>query len=168
MHRNIGALMRARIRPSIAVGATVAAAALTVSPADAFGATHLATAAQTTPASTAPGTKPAAKRAAHRAHRARSAHRHHARRAHHFDVPTAMVRPLRALRGCESGGNYRANTGNGFYGAYQFDYGTWRGLGYAGVASDAPPWKQDEAVVRLHAQRGWEPWPACSRALGLA
>jgi hypothetical protein len=167
VHRITGALLRARLRPSVAIGATVAAAALTVSPADAFGATHLADAAQTTPTTTAPTTttasKPAAKPAARNVH-----HRRHARGAHHFVVPASMVRPLRALRGCESGGNYRADTGNGFYGAYQFDYGTWRGLGYAGVASDAPPWKQDQAVVRLHAQRGWEPWPACSRYLGLA
>ena len=162
MHRNIGAHLRAHIRPSLAVGAVLSAAALTVAPADAFGATHLATAASTTPTTTQPAAKPTAHKARHKARRK------HARRAHHFEVPATMVRPMRALRGCESGGNYSANTGNGFYGAYQFDYGTWRGLGYAGVASDAPAWKQDEAVVRLHAQRGWEPWPACSRYLGLS
>ncbi|HVU74049.1 MAG TPA: transglycosylase family protein [Mycobacteriales bacterium] len=164
MHRNTGAPLRARIRPSLAAAAALSAAALTVSPADAFGATH--TAATTNAASTtaaAPAAKPAAKPATR--HKAK---RRHARKAHHFVVPASMVKPMRALRGCESGGNYRTNTGNGFYGAYQFDYGTWRGLGYAGVASDAPAWKQDQAVVRLHAQRGWQPWPACSRYLGLS
>ncbi len=71
------------------------------------------------------------------------------------------------LRGCESGGNYRAATGNGFYGAYQFDLGTWRSLGYGGRPSDASPATQDAAARQLQAARGWSPWPACSRRLGL-
>jgi hypothetical protein len=71
------------------------------------------------------------------------------------------------LRQCESGGNYAINTGNGFYGAYQFDPGTWHGLGYSGLPSSAPPALQDEAAHRLYNDRGWSPWPACSRKLGL-
>jgi hypothetical protein len=71
------------------------------------------------------------------------------------------------LRACESSGNYTTNTGNGFYGAYQFDVQTWRGLGYSGVASQAPPAVQDQAAQRLYQSRGWEPWPACSAKLGL-
>jgi hypothetical protein len=71
------------------------------------------------------------------------------------------------LRQCESGGNYGINTGNGFYGAYQFDRGTWNGLGYGGRAHEASPAIQDAAARRLQAQRGWGPWPACSRMLGL-
>ena len=71
------------------------------------------------------------------------------------------------LRACESGGNYAINTGNGFYGAYQFDRGTWQGLGYSGLPSSASPATQDTAAARLQAARGWQPWPACSRRLGL-
>ena len=71
------------------------------------------------------------------------------------------------LRGCESGGNYAINTGNGFYGAYQFDRRTWQGLGYSGTANQHPATVQDEAAQRLQASRGWQPWPACSRKLGL-
>jgi len=71
------------------------------------------------------------------------------------------------LRMCESGGNYQANTGNGFYGAYQFDLGTWQGLGYSGRPSDAAPSTQDAAARQLESERGWSPWPACSRKLGL-
>jgi hypothetical protein len=71
------------------------------------------------------------------------------------------------LRDCESGDNYQTNTGNGFYGAYQFAGATWSGLGLPGIASDAPYWVQDEAAQRLQAQYGWTPWPACSAALGL-
>jgi len=71
------------------------------------------------------------------------------------------------LRQCESGGNYSINTGNGFYGAYQFDKRTWQGLGYSGLPSEAPPAVQDEAAYRLYNSRGWSPWPACSKKLGL-
>lgn len=68
---------------------------------------------------------------------------------------------------CESTNRYTVNTGNGYYGAYQFDLPTWRGLGYTGLPSDAPPAVQDEAALKLYEQRGWQPWPACSRKLGL-
>jgi Transglycosylase-like domain len=72
-----------------------------------------------------------------------------------------------ALRKCESGGNYKIATGNGYYGAYQFDPRTWRSLGYTGLPSDAPPEVQDEAARKLLAKAGWGQWPACSRKLGL-
>jgi uncharacterized protein YabE (DUF348 family) len=55
---------------------------------------------------------------------------------------------LTALRGCESGGNYQDNTGNGYYGAYQFSLGTWERLGLSGLPSAAPPSAQDQAIVR--------------------
>jgi hypothetical protein len=71
------------------------------------------------------------------------------------------------LRMCESGGNYSINTGNGFYGAYQFDAGTWHGLGYSGLPSDAPPALQDQAAYKLYDSRGWSPWPSCSVSQGL-
>ena len=71
------------------------------------------------------------------------------------------------LRMCESSGRYTVNTGNGYYGAYQFDLPTWHGLGYPGLPSDAPPPMQDEAAQKLYQQRGWQPWPACSVKLGL-
>jgi hypothetical protein len=72
-----------------------------------------------------------------------------------------------ALRNCESGGNYAENTGNGFYGAYQFELGTWHGLGYSGYPNDAPPAVQDAAAAALQARSGWGQWPECSRKLGL-
>ncbi len=72
-----------------------------------------------------------------------------------------------ALRKCESNGNYAINTGNGFYGAYQFAAGTWRKLGFSGLPHEAAPAVQDEAARKLQASSGWGPWPACSRKLGL-
>lgn len=72
-----------------------------------------------------------------------------------------------ALRECESGNNYGADTGNGYYGAYQFSLETWQGIGYRGLPSEASPRVQDQAAQRLYAMRGWEPWPVCSVVLGL-
>ena len=71
------------------------------------------------------------------------------------------------LRQCESGGNYRANTGNGYYGAYQFSASTWRGVGFSGMPHQASPATQDQAAAKLQARSGWGQWPACSRKLGL-
>jgi hypothetical protein len=71
------------------------------------------------------------------------------------------------LRECESGDNYTIDTGNGYYGAYQFSASTWAALGYPGLPNQAPPAVQDQAAERLQAMRGWEPWPGCSAKLGL-
>jgi hypothetical protein len=70
------------------------------------------------------------------------------------------------LRNCEAGGRYDRNSGNGYYGAYQFSAGTWRSLGYKGLPHQAPPEVQDEAARRLQARSGWGQWPACSRRIG--
>ncbi|MBW3569264.1 transglycosylase family protein [Candidatus Parcubacteria bacterium] len=76
---------------------------------------------------------------------------------------------LASLRSCE--GSYTSNTGNGYYGAYQFAAGTWRTNAPAGyrdiLPSDAPPAVQDQAAATLYQRSGWTPWPACSRNLGL-
>jgi flagellar biosynthesis GTPase FlhF len=74
---------------------------------------------------------------------------------------------LARLRQCESGGDYSDNTGNGYYGAYQFSQSAWQGLGYSGLPSDASPAQQDQAAQQLHAESGWSPWPSCSAQLGL-
>lgn len=71
------------------------------------------------------------------------------------------------LRLCEAGGSYQRNSGNGYYGAYQFNIGTWAGYGGYTVPSDAPPNVQDQKAYETYQNRGWAPWPACSRKLGL-
>lgn len=72
-----------------------------------------------------------------------------------------------ALRQCESGGNY-ANKNNPLYrGAYQFSYETWANNGGYRDPADAPPALQDAAALALYKRRGWQPWPACSKSLGL-
>ena len=71
------------------------------------------------------------------------------------------------LRKCESGGRYDLNSGNGYYGAYQFSAKTWTKLGYPGLPNEAQPEVQDEAARKLQAKLGWGQWPACSRRAGL-
>lgn len=71
------------------------------------------------------------------------------------------------LRECESSNNYATNTGNGYYGAYQFSIQTWDALGFSGLPSQASPQTQDTAAVRLQAEAGWGQWPVCSVTLGL-
>lgn len=76
---------------------------------------------------------------------------------------------LARLRSCE--GAYTSNTGNGYYGAYQFNLGTWRSNAPAAykdvLPSSAPPGVQDEAAANLYKARGWQPWPGCTKKLGL-
>ena len=74
-----------------------------------------------------------------------------------------LAKQMYRLRVCESSDRYHINTGNGYYGAYQFDYRTWRGLGYKGRPDQAKPRFQDAATIKLHNHRGWQPWPSCSR-----
>lgn len=77
----------------------------------------------------------------------------------------SFAEALARLRSCE--GSYTSNTGNGYYGAYQYDAQTWGGYkGYA-VASDAPPAVQDEKAWETYQRRGWQPWPSCSISQGL-
>ena len=72
---------------------------------------------------------------------------------------------LSRLRSCE--GSYTSNTGNGYYGAYQFDKRTWGKYGGYEVASDAPPSVQDEKAWQTYKARGWQPWPNCKIKMGL-
>ena len=72
---------------------------------------------------------------------------------------------LAALRSCE--GSYSSATGNGYYGAYQFDIGTWGGYGGYPNAAAAPPIVQDQKAWETYQARGWSPWPSCSVGLGL-
>ena len=70
---------------------------------------------------------------------------------------------LQAIAACESGGNYSTNTGNGFYGAYQFTQETWQSVGGTGNPATASPAEQDKRAAMLYAQQGSSPWPVCGR-----
>jgi uncharacterized protein YabE (DUF348 family) len=79
---------------------------------------------------------------------------------------------LSKLRQCESGGNYADNTGNGYYGAYQFGTGTWNSLGTGYARADlAPPGVQDQAIVKNTNRSGAGlagQNPGCYRSTGIS
>ena len=77
------------------------------------------------------------------------------------------------LARCETGGNWAANTGNGYGGGVQFAHGpgwsTWRAFG--GTEFTADPWdatREQQIVVaeRVLARSGWQAWPGCARKFG--
>jgi hypothetical protein len=76
----------------------------------------------------------------------------------------SMKTDLHKLRVCESGDNWAADTGNGYFGAYQFAKRTWHSLGYSGRPDHASHSKQTDAAKQLHSEQGWNAWPSCSQA----
>ena len=64
---------------------------------------------------------------------------------------------------CESGGNWQANTGNGYYGGLQFSAATWHSVGGTGVASDFSREEQIKRAIILQQRSGWGQW-SCAGA----
>ncbi len=67
-----------------------------------------------------------------------------------------------ALAQCESGGNWAANTGNGYYGGLQFSLSTW--LAYGGGEFSYWPYlasREQQIIIgeRVLAGQGWGAWP---------
>lgn len=78
------------------------------------------------------------------------------------------------LADCETGGDWTANTGNGYAGGLQFahgpDWSTW--LAYGGTEFASHPWEatreqQIEIGERILASAGPRAWPGCARKIGL-
>ncbi|MFF0264599.1 ubiquitin-like domain-containing protein [Kribbella sp. NPDC004536] len=71
------------------------------------------------------------------------------------------------IAACESGGNWAANTGNGYYGGLQFDHGTWAAYGgtaYANNANGASKAQQIAIAEKVKADRGgYGAWPVCGK-----
>lgn len=71
-----------------------------------------------------------------------------------------------ALAQCESGGDPTTNTGNGYYGAFQFALSTWHSIGRSGYPHHHTYGEQKAAAIDLQARSGWGQWSACSAKLG--
>ncbi|CAM2839268.1 resuscitation-promoting factor [Actinomyces slackii] len=71
------------------------------------------------------------------------------------------------LAQCESGGDPTANTGNGYYGLYQFSLQTWQSVGGSGLPSEASAEEQTMRAQALQQSAGWGQWPHCAAKLGL-
>jgi Transglycosylase-like domain len=70
---------------------------------------------------------------------------------------------LEAIAACESGGDPTTDTGNGFYGKYQFTLETWSAVGGTGNPAQASEAEQDRRAAMLYEQAGASPWPVCGR-----
>jgi hypothetical protein len=70
---------------------------------------------------------------------------------------------LEAIAACESGGDPTTDTGNGFYGKYQFTLETWAAVGGSGNPAHASEAEQDRRAAILYDQAGPSPWPVCGR-----
>lgn len=68
---------------------------------------------------------------------------------------------------CESSDDPTANTGNGYYGLYQFDLPSWRAAGGKGYPYNATRAEQTKRGKIWKEKTGWYSWPACARKLGL-
>lgn len=93
-------------------------------------------------------------------------------------VPLVLGAPVQAasnrqwdrLAQCESGSNWRANTGNGYYGGLQFSRRTWTAFGggaYARTAHKATRLQQITIAEKVLHSQGWKAWPSCSRRVGV-
>jgi cell wall-associated NlpC family hydrolase len=68
-----------------------------------------------------------------------------------------------AVAACESGGNWAANTGNGFYGGLQYTLSTWHANGGVGNPANATREQQITVAQRVLATQGIGAWPVCGR-----
>lgn len=75
---------------------------------------------------------------------------------------------LHRLAFCETGGTMdpATNTGNGYFGAFQFSPTTWASVGGAGMPHDHSYETQRDFARRLILTVGWSQFPECSYRIG--
>ncbi|MGW3789130.1 transglycosylase family protein [Micromonospora chokoriensis] len=74
-----------------------------------------------------------------------------------------------AIAKCESGGNWKINTGNGYFGGLQFSQSTWAGYGgkkYAARADLASRGEQIAIAEKVLDGQGIGAWPTCGKKGG--
>jgi hypothetical protein len=81
-------------------------------------------------------------------------------------VPLAApAEPWDTLVRCETGGDWHADTGNGYHGGLQLSPATWVAHGggqFAPQADDATREQQILIGDRVRAEQGWEAWSSCA------
>ncbi|WP_327682063.1 transglycosylase family protein [Kitasatospora sp. NBC_00458] len=74
------------------------------------------------------------------------------------------------LAACESGGDWQADTGNGYFGGLQIRPPTWEeagGLRFADRPDRATRRQQTTVGEEILRRQGWEAWPGCAREIGM-
>ena len=74
---------------------------------------------------------------------------------------------LTYLGNCEAGMNPTRNSGNGYFGAFQFSYGTWKSLNTGYERADLAPLEVQKAAVQQLLSRSsiYHQFPACARKM---
>jgi hypothetical protein len=74
---------------------------------------------------------------------------------------------ITSLGTCEAGMNPAKNTGNGYYGAFQFSHGTWQSLNTGYERADLAPIEVQKAAVKQLLQRSsiYNQFPACANKM---
>lgn len=94
-------------------------------------------------------------------------------------IPVSQPAPIAATSGplseeqitflgtCEAGMNPARNSGNGYYGAFQFSYGTWKSMNTGYERADMAPIEvQKDAVQRLLQRSSiYTQFPGCARKM---
>lgn len=77
---------------------------------------------------------------------------------------------LTYLGNCEAGMDPTKNTGNGYYGAFQFSYGTWQSMGTGYERADLAPLEVQKDAVKQLLQRSsiYTQFPGCARKMQIA
>jgi nucleoid-associated protein YgaU len=84
-------------------------------------------------------------------------------------APAAAAVNWDAIAQCESGGNWKINTGNGYYGGLQFSRSTWKAYGgakYASTANKATRAEQITIAKKVLKGQGIGAWPTCGKKAG--
>jgi resuscitation-promoting factor RpfB len=83
------------------------------------------------------------------------------------DPPVGDTSVWDRIAECESGGDWDANTGNGYYGGLQFAHGTWINYGGGQYASNAHLATKAEQIAIAEkvrdAEGGYGAWPVCGQ-----
>ena len=84
----------------------------------------------------------------------------------HTTADAASLNKWERVAKCESGGNWKINTGNGYYGGLQISARTWKAYGgkkYASNAHRTSKTKQIKIAEKILKGQGWGAWGACGR-----
>ncbi len=81
-------------------------------------------------------------------------------------VPLAVPPgPWDNIARCETGGDWHADTGNGYQGGLQLSLHTWAAYGGGQFAPRADEASREQQIVvgdRVRAQEGWQAWSGCA------
>ncbi len=82
--------------------------------------------------------------------------------------PFSLPSPWGCIAVHESGGDPNTDTGNGYFGLFQFSIASWKGAGGPpGLPSDYSAAVQLQIAENLQAMQGWGAWPVSSRLCGV-